>query len=205
MKASLRIQSLLFLFILLLAGCGEPTPRLSRLPADAVILAFGDSLTYGTGAKPQESYPAVLAVLSERRVVNAGIPGEVSVQGRERLPQLLDAHDPDLVILMHGGNDMLRQYDLEQTAENLRAMARMARERGAAVVLVGVPKPGFLLETARFYREIAQELDVPLEDEIVAEVESDRDLKSDTIHPNAEGYRRIAEAISQLLRNSGAL
>lgn len=206
MRISIRFWPLLFLSaLLLLWGCSEPTPRIPRLPPDAVILAFGDSLTSGTGAKPEASYPAMLARLSGYRVINAGLPGELSAQGRQRLPRLLDAHDPDLVILMHGGNDMLRQYDLERTAENLRAMVNMARASGATVVLVGVPKPGFWLNTAQFYREIAEELDLPLEDGIVAEVESNRALKSDTIHPNAEGYRRIAEAISQLLRNSGAL
>lgn len=202
MKLTIRIG----LFVaLLLSGCSDKPPELPRLSSDAVILAFGDSLTYGTGAKPEQSYPAVLEALTGREVINAGVPGEVSSQGRERLPQLLDEYEPALLILMHGGNDLLRRQAPEQTIENLRVMIRTAREQGVAVVLLGVPKPGLWLSSAEFYKTLADEFDIPIENDIVAEVEGERGLKSDTIHPNAAGYRLIAEAVFQLLQNSGAL
>ena len=92
-----------------------------------------------------------------------------------------------------------------QTANNLRAMVRLAKSRGADVVLIGVPKPGLFLSTADFYGEVAGELGIPLEDRVLKNVLSDSALKSDAVHPNGMGYGKVAEAVNELLRSSGAL
>ena len=106
-----------------LVACSISQPSLSPLAKDAVILAYGDSLTFGTGANSDtESYPAVLAQLTQRRVVNAGIPGEVSSEGLERLTSMLEQHQPDLVVLCHGGNDLIRRLDKRQLQNNLNQM-----------------------------------------------------------------------------------
>lgn len=180
-------------------------PALPRLSGDAVILAFGDSLTHGTGAAPGESYPAILERLVGRRVVNAGLPGEVASEGLARLPEVLDRERPALMILCHGGNDLLRRLDLRQTENHLRAMIGLARERGAAVAVIAVPSPGLALSPPPFYRETAAEMRVPIEEKALSAVLSDGSLKSDYIHPNAAGYRVLAEAIAALLKRSGAL
>lgn len=188
----------LIVLALWLVGCDRaPPPR--PLEADAVALAFGDSLTYGTGAPAGASYPEVLAGLLDRRVINAGVPGEVSADGRERLPVLLEAHQPGLVILLHGGNDLLRRKDQAETAANLRAMVEMARAAGAEVVLLGVPKPGLFLSAADFYADLARELRLPYDGDTVAEILGDARLKSDTVHPNAAGYQRLAESVHRLI------
>ena len=186
-------------------GCADKPPPLSPLPRDAVILAFGDSLTRGTGAANAASYPAVLGDLTGHTVINAGIPGELSAAGLTRLPGVLTSTNPQLMILCHGGNDMLRKHSFGQLATNLRAMITLARQRGVEVVLVGVPRPGLLLGTAGIYREIAASMDVPLEAEVLADVLGDAGLKSDPIHPNAAGYRVMAEAVYALLRAATAL
>lgn len=191
-------------FVLIFSGCSD-TPQISRLAPNAVILAFGNSLTHGTGAREGESYPARLEGIIGRQVINAGIPGEVTAAGRQRLPELLDEHQPDLLILCHGGNDMLRRQDRGQTIANLKAMIEQARNRNISVVLVSVPQLGLLLDSAPFYREIATEYKIPCEDEIISDLLSDRGLKSDTIHPNATGYRMMAESIADLLKKSGAI
>jgi lysophospholipase L1-like esterase len=200
---------LVLLLLAIIAGdsqvaCSDDV-KLPRLANNAVILAFGDSLTYGTGAEQTESYPAVLEQLIGRRVVNAGIPGEETGEGLSRLPQVLQKEKPALMIICHGGNDLLRLLNQQQAANNLRDMIRLAQKQGVAVVLISVPTPDMFLSPTHMYREIAKDLAVPLEDEIIFAVLADGSLRSDYIHPNAAGYRRIAEALATLLRESGAI
>lgn len=189
-----------------LVACGAEAPRLEPLDRDATLLAFGDSITRGVGAAKEASYPAVLAELTGHEVVNAGVSGEVSREGRERLPQVLERVRPDLLLLCHGGNDLLRGLPKAQLRANLRAMVMAARERGIQVVLIGVPEPAvFSSGSADAYREVAGSLQVPLEADALPAIERDAALKSDPIHPNAAGYRRLAEAVQRLLAARGAL
>ena len=192
------------LVALLLLGCGE-RPKLERLPSDAVVLAFGDSLTFGTGANEEESYPVQLEKLIGRRVVRAGVPGEVTEQALERLPGALDEHAPRLLLLCIGGNDFLRRLGNQQAERNVREMVKLARSRGIAVLLIGTPEPGLTVSPPTFYAVIAKEYRVPYEEGIVGQVLKDRTLKADPIHPNARGYRRIAEKLAEKLKQSGAI
>lgn len=198
-----RFLSLLLLSALL--ACGGSSTRMDKLADDAVVLAFGDSLTYGTGAAREESYPAQLERGIKRKVVNAGVPGEVSAAGLERLAGVLEEVKPALVIVCHGGNDFLRKMDEASAARNVRAMIALAQERGIAVVLLATPKPTLPPSVPPFYREIATQTGAGFEEAVVKAVLTDRALKSDLAHPNAEGYRKIAAALEKLLRRSGAL
>ena len=195
---------LAILAVFVLAACQKPA-RLPALDKSDVVVAFGDSITFGTGAEPWESYPAVLEQMIGRKVVNAGVPGEVTAGGLSRLPQILDAEKPALLILCHGGNDTLRQLSRMQTADNIREMVRLARQRGVAVVLIAVPALGLSVSPAPMYRDIAKELKIPLEEKTLSDILADGSLKSDLIHPNAAGYRRLAEAVAMLLKKSGAI
>ena len=194
----------LFLGLLLLSGCGQKA-KLPPLAADAVLLAFGDSLTYGTGAREEESYPAQLALLTGRKVVREGVPGEVSAAGLARLPAVLEEHKPKLLLLCHGGNDFLRRLPKAEAAANVRSMIRLAQGRGIEVLLIGTPEPGFTVTPPEFYAELAKELGIPYEGDVIGKVLRDGSLKSDQIHPNALGYRLIAERVAALLRKSGAI
>lgn len=189
----------------MLAACGDKTPPLPRLGAEDVILAFGDSLTYGTGAGQSESYPAVLAQLIGRKVVGAGVPGETTAEGLERLPATLDEVQPKLLLLCMGGNDMLRKMSAAGIEANLRAMVQLARTRGVGVVLIGVPTPELFGGPPELYDRVAKEFSLPLERKALNDILFDRSLKSDTIHPNAAGYRRFAQALADLLKKAGAV
>jgi len=196
----------LLLLAIGLGACSDSKPQLPLLSADAVILAFGDSLTFGTGANSEHSYPAELARLTGLTVINAGIPGEVTAQGVRRLPALLDRYKPQLLLLCHGGNDLLRKTGTAVTRDNIEKMITAADQRNIPTLLIGVPQPALMfLEAAPIYNEIAEQHGLVYEGEILPQVEADNKLKSDRIHPNAAGYRRMADAISELLRQSGAL
>jgi len=195
----LRRLLVLLCFLPLFLACSRD-PQLKPLPEGAVVLAFGDSLTYGTGAAPNESYPAVLEGLLGRTVINAGVPGETSDRGLARLPALLDEYRPKLVILCHGGNDLLQKRSETELAANLKAMVQLARDAGAEVLLVAVPRPGLLLDAAPLYTAVASELQLPCEEDALADILQRGGLKSDYIHPNAKGYARLAAALAKVIR-----
>lgn len=169
------------------------------------MLAFGDSLTFGSGVEKLYNYPAILGKLSQLEVINAGIPGEETDAGLQRLPELLDRYRPELVIITHGGNDFLRRRERASTRQHLASMLSLVDEYGSQAVLIAVPEPGIFLDAAPLYAELAQEHGVPLEADILSQLLADRSMKSDQIHFNEAGYRRMALAIHQLLLDSGAL
>jgi len=196
----------------LLAGCGKSRPReLQALPAGSIVLALGDSITYGTGAAPDAAYPVQLAELTGWKVINAGVPGDTSAQVLARLPALLADHQPALVILSAGGNDFLRRLPDADTEEHLRHSVTTIRETGAQVVLVAVPRPtvvaafGAGLSDHPLYERLAGELALPLHADGWARVLGDEKLRSDQIHANAAGYRVFAEGLVAALRAAGLL
>ena len=201
---------LLMAAALALSGCG---PRLAtaEVPAGATVLALGDSITFGTGAPPQASYPAVLAGLSGWEVVNAGVPGDTSAEALARLPALLDEHAPRLVLVSIGGNDFLRRVAPAQTRANIRAICEQALAAGAQVLLVAIPEANALAAASRslsdhaLYEELATQLKLPLHAGGWAGVLSDPALRSDPIHANAQGYQAFARGLAQRLRELGLL
>ncbi len=198
------MRSLLsLLLVFTLSACGKP--QLTQLSDDSIVLAFGDSLTAGKGVQADEAYPAKLAEMMGITVVNAGISGETTKQGLQRLPKELEKHSPDLVILFEGGNDILRNYDLTQTKQNLNAMINLIKQSGAQVVLVAVPRKSLLSSAAKFYAELAEEQEIPLQKNIVASLIKQADMKSDSVHFNQAGYRAVAVAIKELLEDHGAI
>lgn len=192
-------------FLLLSAGCGDAPPPLTPLLDDATIVAFGDSLTYGTGADDADSYPALLEQSSGITVINSGVPGEISSEGVARLPAVLVEHQPDLVILCHGGNDLLRRRNQTVLAQNLQKMIENIQQSGAEVVLIAVPEPKLTLGVPAIYQQLAEQYNIPINQSVIRYILKDNQLKSDPIHPNGAGYAQLAEAVHELLIEAGAL
>jgi acyl-CoA thioesterase-1 len=190
--------------LLLLAAC-DRAPTLPKLSSHDVIVAFGDSLTHGTGASSDSAYPAVLATLTGHTVVNAGVPGDTTASALLRLPDVLAEHKPRLVLLCLGGNDMLHKQPAAATENNLRLLVQTIRASGASVVLIGVPAPKLFGGAPDYYARVAEDMQLPLEDEVFDDVLKDNRLKSDPIHANAAGYRMVAERLVEFLREAGAL
>ena len=198
-------RSLFTLFALFLLAACERAPTLPKLSPHDVIVAFGDSLTHGTGASETTAYPAVLASLTGRTVINAGVPGDTTSSGLQRLPEVLDEYKPRLVLLCLGGNDMLKRQPVASTEKNLRLLVQTIRASGADVVLIGVPEPKLFGGAPDFYARIAEDMQLPLERDVFNDVLKDNRLKSDPIHANAAGYRQVAERLAAFLKETGAL
>ncbi|MDY6904463.1 MAG: arylesterase [Thermodesulfobacteriota bacterium] len=194
-----------FLTVVGFLGVGCDNSQLTTLSEDGVIVAFGNSLTRGTGVSAENSYPAALARMTGRTVINAGIPGEVTAQGRERLPMVLDKYQPDLVIICHGGNDILRRKSMADAAANLDAMVQTALDRSIEVVLVAVPKLSIFGDPPDFYKAVARKYGVPIDMDTLEDLERDRSMKSDPIHFNAKGYEKLARAVANMLEAHGAI
>lgn len=200
-------RALCFLFSLclcLLKACSESV-SLDPVPENGVILAFGDSLTVGVGATPSTNYPAVLMELSGREVIEAVVSGEKTAEGLLRLSKTLTQVNPDFLILLEGGNDILRNKSAQNIKQNLAAMIELAQSNGVQVVLIGVPEKKLFSKVAPLYEELAEQYNVAFADDLLADLLRENKYKSDAIHLNSQGYRLMAESIYQLLVKHGAL
>jgi acyl-CoA thioesterase-1 len=206
---SARRRLLLVLAAAPLAGCGRRTPRYAAVAAGSTVLALGDSLTFGTGAAADASYPVRLAARTGWSVVNAGVPADTSAQARQRLTRLLAEQAPRLVLLSIGGNDFLRQVPEAETRANIGAMLDEIRAADALAVLIAVPRPAVMAALLRslddhpLYEALAEQRRVLLFAAGWAKVLSDPALKADQIHANAAGYERFARELHGFLLEVG--
>ncbi|WP_371186191.1 GDSL-type esterase/lipase family protein [Thalassotalea maritima] len=198
-----RIGVLIISCSLFLSSCSSD--RLKPLPYSAKILAFGDSLTAGYGVSKVHRYPSVLAELTGLEVINAGISGEVTEDGLKRLPTLLQQHRVQLMVLLQGGNDILRNKSLSKAQQNLAQMIEIAHQQNIDVVLIGVPEKKLFSSAAPFYEELAEQYDLVYDGEIIRELLTEPEMKSDSVHFNNQGYRQLALTVHQLLKDNGAL
>lgn len=205
-----RRQTFLAALSLSLAACSRRRKRRSSLPAGTIVLALGDSLTYGFGANPAESYPSRLAAASGWRVINAGENGDTSGGALVRLPQLLREHSPRLVIISIGGNDFLQHLPEQETRANITALINTCRDAGTDIILVGEPElnlgaalgyPG----DHPLYAGIAAAANVSYYKGGWSAVLGKSSLKSDQIHPNAAGYAAFTTDFTAWLKEEGWL
>jgi len=189
-------------------GCTKQAAEVQVIHAGAAVLVLGDSISYGTGAEHgAQDYPTLLARQTGWRVINAGISGDMSSSGLSRLPGLLGQHQPRLVIIELGGNDFLRQMAPVRIEENLKNMVQLVQQTGALAVLVAMPEvslAGPLIDHP-LYTRVAEETGALLAPGVVSGVLSDSRLRADQVHPNAEGYRQLTDALVKQLRDLGVL
>jgi acyl-CoA thioesterase I len=213
--------SLLLIAILTLAACKddrqEPLAAKPSAPAApapskslAKIVAFGDSLTAGYNLSLSESYPAQLQKKLDAdgyayEVVNAGVSGDTTAGGLQRIDWALEG-DVKFVILELGANDILRGLPVAEMKKNLSGIISRARARGARVLLAGMEAPTntgpeYRREVHEAFRELAETPDVEFIPFFLDRVAGIAALnQADSIHPNAEGTRIVAETVYQSLR-----
>jgi acyl-CoA hydrolase len=190
---------------LTLFGCKSKPPH-AALPQGATVLALGDSLTYGSGATQDTSYPALLALVSGWQVVNAGVPGESAAQGCARLPELIEEHRPQLVLVLLGGNDFLRRMPERGVVDALQSCVELARANRTAVALIPVPRFGAGgIANAPLYAEAGRAWNVPVLESGLASLLARSTMRADAVHLNAAGYREMAMTIAESLRAQGWL
>lgn len=186
-----RLSSALLAAVPLLAACRDLPPNLDS--RGTTIVCLGDSITAGVGADGAPTYPDLLAQRLDADVVNAGYPGATAADLLARLPEAL-AHDPWLVIVEAGGNDMLRRVPVGETEAAVRGLVQGVLAAGAVPMLVEIRAPfGGLGD---LFVRLGDEYDVPVVEDVLPEILLDRRLKSDEIHPNAAGYERLAAAVA---------
>lgn len=180
-------------------GLGR-SPSLANLPpgASGPWVAFGDSLTAGTGAAVGLSYPAQLGRRLGVDIVNLGVSGETTADGLARLAQV-QRLNPRVVLLCLGGNDSLQRQPREQTFANLGALVDGCLQEGSFVVLLGVRSATVLDQHRRPFRHLARKKRVLLVPDILEGVLSKPELMADPIHPNEAGYARMAERVAVAL------
>jgi lysophospholipase L1-like esterase len=165
-------------------------------PQGKVVVAFGDSLTAGYQVDAADSYPAQLASLLGREILNRGVSGNSTADGLARLERDVLSESPGIVLLSLGANDMLRRHPIDGTFASLRTIIDRIHARGALVVLIGVE--GYPLvhgDWGARYRELARETGCVYVPDMLDDVLGDPALMYDQIHPNAKGYAKIAARI----------
>ncbi len=199
----------LSLLLLILAACGSDAQKHAAIAAGATVLILGDSLSYGTGAGVGEDYPTLLAKSTGWNIINEGVPGDTSAGGLARLPALLEQHQPKLLIVELGGNDLLQQTAPSEITSNLKAILSQAKAQGIQTILVAIPEISALkatfgnLSDHPLYESVATETATPLIAEVFSDVLSDSKLKSDQIHANAKGYVVLSEKLGKQLKQLG--
>ena len=181
----------------------KETPEVVKLKSTDKILAFGDSITYGYGESENKSYPYLLSKITNTPVLNAGVNGDTSQEGLQRLPSLLEDSSIKLILLCFGGNDILQNVPLVELKSNLKKMIQIAKSKNIDVILISVPKISPLgLSSLALYSTVADEENIELMDDLLVHVLSRSSLKNDYIHPNAKGYEYMADEIYKHLKSN---
>ena len=201
----------LFAILFLLCGLSACSKPETALPAHTTVLILGDSLTQGVGASSaQTSYPALLKQKTRWNIINGGVSGNTSAQALARLPELLQQHQPKLVIISIGGNDFLQRLSNSDTQANIAQSIALSQQSGAQVLLVAVPELTLAAAVGHpndhaMYAQLAQSHQVHLLEDAWSDVLADETLRSDAVHANDAGYQVFTKLLTKRLEQIGWL
>jgi acyl-CoA thioesterase-1 len=186
------------------------TGAISAWAEASTIVVLGDSLSSGYGLPLGQSWVSKLEGRLQAEgygyeVINASIAGDTSSGGLARLPNLLEAHRPEIVIIELGGNDGLRGQPVQNLRANLTQIIELTRDHGAAAILTGIQippnyGPSYTGSFAKIYPELAAEYEIPLVGFLLEDVALNGELmQSDGMHPNAQGSEVMLENVWAVL------
>lgn len=195
----------LFMLLSLSIGPGGTAPP-GQTPASARVLVLGDSLSAGYGIDPHAGWVSLMQQRMDAdelpfEVVNSSISGDTTRGGLARLPDALDRFQPRVVLLELGANDGLRGFSPREIRTNLNGLIRLAKNRGADVVLIGIRLPlnygsAYRDQFETVFREVAAEQQVPLVPSLLAPLEHRPELfQDDGVHPSAAAQPLILDTI----------
>lgn len=187
------------LLVTLLGGCAKREIKNIDSKGKGII-CFGDSLTFGYGVDASEAYPAHLVKMADMLVINAGIDGETSMEALKRIEADVLSRNPLLVIIEFGGNDFLRKIPLDVTLNNLREMVDRIQGKGAMAAIVDISAGLLMTEYRTAYQKIAREKKAVFIPSVMTGIITNPEMKSDFFHPNASGYKIIAERIWRFIK-----
>lgn len=185
--------AIISIFVLFYCMNNKTTIRNSN-NQNTVIVAFGDSLTYGHGVEQPYSYPSLLSRATGKRVINLGVNGETSEQGLNRIEEVLQ-YKPKLVIVEFGANDFFRHIDFERTKRNISLITDKIQSSGSMAAIAsfgGNPLTGNYTEA---FKKIAKEKNAIFIPDIMDGIFGKKELLSDNFHPNQKGYKIIQEKV----------
>ncbi|MGD9015161.1 MAG: arylesterase [Candidatus Omnitrophota bacterium] len=199
-----RLTRWLFIFYLCFTlfinfGCAKSEVKNINSPGNGII-CFGNSITAGSGVSKKQAYPHLLQEMLDYSVINAGRSGEVASDGLRRLDNDVLSHQPLLVIIEFGGNDFLKKLPLSETVNNIRIMTERIQANGAMVAIADVSSGMIMKNYRKSYERLARQTKSIFIPNLLKGIITNPSLKSDSIHPNADGHRAIAERIYQVIK-----
>ncbi len=212
-----------------LAGCSSGTEQNNKVAANStteteeqgavtteerekIILFFGNSLTAGYGLDPSEAFPTLIQQKLDSggydyKAVNAGLSGETTAGGNQRIDWVLERQPVDIFVLELGANDGLRGVDPASTQRNLEEMIEKVRKVNPEVkiILAGMMVPPSMGQSyssafSKIFPEVARKKEVVLLPFLLQDVAGERELNlGDGVHPNARGQKILARNVWAVL------
>jgi lysophospholipase L1-like esterase len=166
-------------------------------PRGTSVVVLGDSLSVGIGASsPEKGYVRILEERLGIPITNRSISGNTTRDGLGRIEQDILSEKPDIVLVLLGGNDYLRQIPEDETFRNLEMIIRKCQQDGATVLLIGIRGGLFADKFAERFETLARETGSLFVPNVLDGLLGDQKLMSDEVHPNDAGYLKIADKIA---------
>ena len=177
-----------------LTGCVKPEIKNLGAKGDCIV-CFGDSITFGYGASAGEDYPTALGKMVKMPVINSGVDGDTSFAALNRLEQDVLSKNPRLVIVEFCGNDFLKKIPRETTVKNLSEIIDRIQAQGAMVALMDISAGFFFKEYRADFKKLARQKQAIFIPVVLYKIITNPAMKSDFFHPNARGYKIIANRV----------